>query len=131
MSEKTPKRRVREEEVPKSVDLAPKNQKLPRPRALERHMAATRNCADSWEELDHDEESPGEACAQRGGPKTRRSTTQDAKEPKSTHNNVAAIHRIYADGEDRNKPARSQARRERTGEDPTTVDLLPTRRTQN
>jgi len=32
-------------------------------------------------ELEHDEESPGEARAHGGGPKHRRSTSQDAKEP--------------------------------------------------
>jgi hypothetical protein len=69
-------------EVPYTADLAPKNQKHPRPRAPERHEAATRSRADGGEESNHDGESSGEARGRRGGPKTRRSTTQEAHEQK-------------------------------------------------
>jgi hypothetical protein len=69
-------------EVPYAVDLAPKNQKHPRPRAPERRVAATHSSADSGEEPYHDGQSSREAPGWRGGPKTRRSTTQEVHEQK-------------------------------------------------
>jgi hypothetical protein len=69
-------------EIPYAADLAPKKQKHPRPRGSERCVAATRSSVDSGEEPDHDGESSGEARGRRGGPKTRRSTTQEAHEQK-------------------------------------------------
>jgi len=89
-------------EVLYAADLAPKNQKHPRPRAPERREVATRSRVDGGEEPDHDGESSREACGRRGGPKTRRSTTQEAheqKQPPTTRDGDI--------GKDLNKPARS------------------------
>jgi hypothetical protein len=46
-------------------------------------VAATRSNVDGGEEPNHDGESSGEKRARRGGPKTHRSTTQEAHEPNS------------------------------------------------
>jgi hypothetical protein len=67
-------------EIPNTANLGPKH---PRPRATEWRGAATRSNADGGEEPDHNRESFGEACARRGGLKTRRSTAQEAHEPNS------------------------------------------------
>jgi len=69
-------------EVPYTADLAPKKQKHPWPLAPERRVAATRSSADGGEESDHDGESSGEVRGRQGGPKTRRSTTQEVHEQK-------------------------------------------------
>jgi hypothetical protein len=73
-------------------------------------------------ELKHDGETPYEAHAREGGPKHRRSTTQEAKEPNNTHNGVVANHKIDVDNKERNKPARPPAKCVRAGENPSTEE---------
>jgi hypothetical protein len=96
--EKLSERRVHSEKVPNTVDLTPKLQKLPWPCALERRIAATRSCADDGVEPKHDGESPGEACAWGGGPKTIDLHSKMQKNQLATHTGTVAIHRIEVDG---------------------------------
>jgi len=57
---------------------------------------------------DHDSKTSGEARALLGGPKHSRSTTQDAKGPKPTHDSVAANHGNDVDGRDQNELEKTQ-----------------------
>jgi hypothetical protein len=120
LPEKPSKRHMCGGEVPNAADIAPKNQKHPRPHVLERRVVATCSNTDGGEEPEHDGESFGEARARRGGPKTRRSTTQEAHEPNSHTQRHGGNHRNGDVGKDLNKPARPQAGCEHTGEYPTT-----------